>query len=111
MTQGLLQVGGRQGMSHSISYEAQYPLILHGKHPLAHLIVHTEHIRLLHAGPTLLSASLATRYHIVKGHMIIRSVYCQCITCRRHSVKPKLQVMGQLPIERATPGPVFNKQV
>ena len=79
-TKGLLRVGGRQGMSQSISYEAQYPLILHGKHPLTHLIVHTEHIRLLHAGPTLLSASLVTRYHLVKGRVIIRSVYlCLCL--------------------------------
>ena len=108
-TKGLLRVGGRQGMSQSISYEAQHPLILHGKHPLTHLIVQAEHSRLLHAGPTLLSASLATRYHIVKGRMIIRSVYRQCITCRRDSVKPKPQMMGQLPIERVTPGPVFDK--
>ena len=106
---GLLQVGGRQGMSQSISYEAQHPLILHGKHPLTCLIVHTEHIRLLHAGPTLLYASLATRYHIIKGRMIVRSVYHQCVICRRHSVKPKPQMMGQLPIERVTPGPVFDK--
>ena len=96
-------------MSQGISYEVQHPLILHGKHPLARLIIHTEHVRLLHAGPTLLSASLITRYHIVKGRMIIRSVYRQCIVCHRHSVKPKPQMMGQLPIERVTPGPVFDK--
>ena len=108
-TKGLLRVGGRQEMSQGISYEVQHPLILHGKHPLACLIIHTEHVHLLHAGPTLLSASLITRYHIVKGHMIIRSVYRQCIVCRRHSVKPKPQMMGQLSIERVTPGPVFDK--
>ena len=73
-SKGLLRVGGRQEMSQGISYGARHPLILHGKHPLARLIIHTEHIHLLHAGPTLLSASLATRYHVVKGSMIIRSV-------------------------------------
>ena len=41
--------------------------------------------------------------------MTIRSVYRQYITCRRHSVKPKAQIMGQLPIERVAPGPVFDK--
>ena len=57
-----------------------------------------------------LSASLAaTRYHIVKGRMIIRSIYHQCIICRRHAVKPKNQMMGQLPIERVIPGPIFDK--
>ena len=81
-------------------------MILPGKRPLTHLIIHTEHIRLLQAGPTPLSASFATRHHIVKGRMIIRSVYRQCITC---SVEPKSQMMGQLPIERVTPGPIFDK--
>ena len=96
-------------MSQSISYEARHPLILHGKHPLTSLIIHTEHARLLHAGPTLLSASLATRYHIVKGCTTIRAVYHRCITCRRTSVKPTPQMIGELPIERVTPGPVFEK--
>jgi hypothetical protein len=77
----------------NVSYEVRHPLILHGKHSLTSLIVHTEHIHLLHAGPTLLSASLATRHHIVKGRTIIRSTYRQCITCRRFSVKPKPQMM------------------
>ena len=106
---GLLRVGGRQGMSQNIGYEARHPLILHGKYPLTSLIIHTEHVRLLHAGPTLLSASLATRYHIVKRYTIIRAVYHQCITCRHMSVKPTPQMMGELPIERVTPGPVFEK--
>ena len=108
-SKGLLRVGGRQQMLRGIGYEAQHPLILHGKHPLTRLIVLTEHFRILHAGPTLLSASLATRYHIVKGRAMMRSVYRQCVVCRRHSVKPTAQMMGQLPIERITPGPIFDK--
>ena len=95
-SKGLLRVGDRLEMSQSISYEAQHPLILYEKHLLTYLIVHTEHIRLLHAGLTFLSATLATRYHIVKGHKTIRSIYCQCITCCRHLVKPKAQIMDQL---------------
>ena len=106
---GLLRVGGRQGILQDIRYEARHPLILHGRHPLTNLIIHTEHVRLLHAGPTLLSASLTTRYHIVKGRTTIHAVYHQCITCRRMSVKPTPQMMGELPIERVTPGPVFEK--
>ena len=59
----LLRVGGRQQNS-KLSYSNQHPLILHGKHPVAKLIIHSEHQRLLHAGPTLLTASLCHRYHI-----------------------------------------------
>ena len=105
---GLLQVGGRQQLSKS-SYESQHPIILYGKHPLTKLIIRTEHVRLLHAGPTLLAASLACRYHIVGGRRIVRSVTRACITCRRNSARPQPQMMGQLPIERITPGPVFDK--
>ena len=36
------------------------------------LIVRTEHIRLLHTGPTLIAASLSTRYHIIGGRNVIR---------------------------------------
>ena len=32
-----------------------HPAILHGKHPLTRLMIHDEHLRLLHAGPTLYS--------------------------------------------------------
>ena len=44
---------------HSMStYESKHSLILHGRHPVSHLIIRTEHLRLLHAGPTLLASSL-----------------------------------------------------
>ena len=105
---GLLRVGGRQRLSKS-TYESKHPVILSGKHPLTRLIIRTEHLRLLHAGPTLLSASLSQRYHIVGGRNVVRSITRKCVTCRRKAVKPCPQMLGQLPIERITPGPVFNK--
>ena len=104
----LLQVGGGQQLSKS-SYESQHPIILHGKHPLTRLIIRTEHVRLLHAGPTLLAASLACRYHIVGGRRIIRSVTRARITCHHNSARTQPKMMGQLPIERITPGPIFDK--
>ena len=76
---------------------------------LTRLIVRTEHLRLLYAGPTLLSASLSQRYHIVGGRSCIRSITRECVVCRRKAVKPQPQLLGQLPIERVTPGPVFDK--
>ena len=99
---GLLRVGGRIQLSKS-SYQSQHPVILHGKHPLTSLIILMEHIRLLHAGPSLLTASLCRRYHIVGG------ITRKCVTCRKNSAKPQPQMLGQLPIERVTPGPVFDK--
>ena len=105
---GLLRVGGRQRHS-KLSYSRMHPVILHAKHPITRLIILSEHRRLLHAGPTLMMSSLARRFHIIHVRPTVRSVTRQCTTCRRWSIKPKTQPLGQLPIERLTPGPVFDK--
>ena len=104
---GVLRVGRREQHS-QFRYSTQHPAILHGKHPLTKLIIRSEHLRLLHAGPTLLIASLCRRYHVIGFRNIVRSVTRSCVICRRTSVKPQPQMMGQLPIERLTPGPVFD---
>ena len=105
---GLLCVGSRQRLSKT-AYESKNPAILSGKHPLTRIIIYIEHLRLLHAGPTLLSVSLLQRYHILGGRSVIRSTARGCVTCRRQAAKPRPEVLGQLPIERVTPGPVFGK--
>lgn len=86
-----------------VSYSSQHPIILPGKHPVTSLIIRFEHLRLLHAGTTLLACSLSRRYYIIGGRKTIRSVTRSCITCRRTSVKPQDQMLGQLPMERVTP--------
>ena len=102
----LLRVGGRQQNS-KLLYSKQHPLILLGKHPVTKLIILTEHKRLLHAGPTLLSSSLSRRYHIIGSRNAVCFITRGCVTCRRNSAKPNPQKLGQLPIERITPDSVF----
>ena len=92
-----------------LRYHSKYPIILAGKHPLTRLVIRTEHLCLLHAGPTLLASSLSRQYHIVGGRNTVRSITRACVTCRRDAVRPQPQMLGQLPIERITPGPVFDK--
>ena len=72
------------------------------------LIIHSEHIHLLHGGPTLVYSSLSYRFHIIGGRRIVHSVTRSCIVCRRLAVKPQPQLMGQLPTECLKPGPVFE---
>ena len=105
---GLLRVGGRQQHA-KLSFSKKHPIILHHKHPLTHLIVRSEHIRLLHAGPTLLMASLGDRYHILGGRKLIRTIARGCVSCRKITARPTPPTIGQLPIERVTPGAVFDK--
>ena len=103
----LLRVGGRQRQA-KISYSRMHPVILHAKHPITRLIIMSEHKRLLHGGPMLVMSSLSRRFHILRAWQVVRSTIRQCITCRRYSVKPNSPPFGQLPIERVTPGPVFD---
>ena len=104
----LLRVDGRQQTS-KFSYSNRHPLILHGKHPVTKLIIRSEHHRLLHAGTTLFTTSLCRRYHITGCWKTIHSITRGCITCRRTSARPQPQMLGQLPIERITPGLVFDQ--
>ena len=104
----ILRVGGREQNS-KLSYSRMHPVILHGKHPVTKLIIYTEHMRLLHAGPTLLASSLCRRFHITSSRKVIRDITRRCVTCRRNSAKPQAQMLGQLPIERVTPDLVFEK--
>ena len=105
---GLLRVGGRESQS-KLSYSRRHPIILPGNHTVTKLIVRTEHLRLLHGGPTLVNASLSRHFHIIGGRRVIRSVTRACVTCRRLSAKPQPQMLGQLPVDRLTPGSVFER--
>ncbi len=92
-----------------VEYSQRHPAILHGQHPLTKLIVRSEHARLLHAGPTLVSSSLNRRFYIVKQRKIIRAIIRSCVVCRRTTTRPLPQIMGQLPLERVTPDMVFER--
>ncbi len=105
---GLMRVGGRVHNS-GFAFSQRHPVILYGQHKLTKLIIETEHVRLLHAGPTLVNSSLSRRFHIVGQRRVTRSLTRACVTCRRTSARPQSQLMGQLPPERVTPGMIFEK--
>ena len=99
---GVLRVGGRI-QNAPLCYSVRHPVVLHGKHRITQLIIHSEHI--LHAGPTLVTASLSRRYHIIGS---CKAVTRGCIMCRGTSARPQPQMLGQLPAERLIPGLVFD---
>lgn len=100
--------GGRERNS-KLLYSQMHPVIPHGRHPLTKLIICSEHLRLLHGGPTLVSSALTCHFHIVSMRKVVRSIIRQCITCHRRTTRPRPQMLGQLPLERVTPGAVFEK--
>ena len=56
-----------------------------------------------------MSFYLNRRFHIIGLRKSVRSITRQCVTCKRHSLKPHNQLLGQLPLERVTPASVFEK--
>ena len=107
-TRSLIRVGGRLSNS-SLSFSQQHPVILNGGHSITKLIISSEHLRLMHAGPTLLLSSLNQRFHIVRARRAVRSITRQCITCKRHSIHPQDQLLGQLPSERVSFSSPFER--
>ena len=64
--QCLMRVGGRLGQA-KLPYWKQQPASLPPNHKLTKLIIHSEHLRLLHAGPIFVAASLSRRFCIIEG--------------------------------------------
>ena len=105
---GLFRVCGRLH-NFKLPYNHIHPIILHGDYSSTKLIVRSEHLRMLHAGPTLLSTTASLRFHIIGCRRLIHSITRSCIPCRRLTVWPQHQLMGRLSMERVTQGSVFEQ--
>jgi hypothetical protein len=82
-------------------------MIFPASHHLTKLIVSAEHIRLLHAGPQLLTASLRETYWIPKLRNLVKAVTHQCLKCYRFKAQATQQLMGELPATRVHPSRPF----
>jgi len=104
--EGLLRVGGSLQQS-TFLYQTVHQMILLLNHHFTKLVVSAEHIRLHHAGPQLLRASLRERYWIPRIRNLVRKVIHQCITCYRFKAQATQQLMGELPSTRIQPSRPF----
>ena len=95
--EGILRVGGR--LKHSdLQYDAKYPMILPGKHPVTELIIlHYHHLN-GHVGAYQVLAEIGQRFWIVKGVSSVKRVLSKCHVCRRYNAKLGEQVTAQLPM-------------
>jgi len=99
---GLLIVGGRLQQS-TLPYQTMHQMILPSNHHFTQLVVSAEHIRLHHAGPKLLIASLREKYWIPRIGNLVRKVINECLTCYRFKAQATQQLMGELPSTRVQP--------
>jgi hypothetical protein len=104
--EGLLRVGGRLQQS-KISYQTIHQMILPPDHHLTRLVVSAEHIKLLHAGPQLLIASLRERYWIPRIRNVVKTIIHQCLTCYKFKAQATQQLKGELPSSRVQPSRPF----
>ena len=105
---GLPRLGGRTKHL-GLPFSQCHPIIFHGNHILTKLIIQAEHLWLLHAGSTLVAASLTHRFHILRGHDTICFITCNCVICQRMTGQSRPQIMGQLPANRFSTGFVFDR--
>ena len=102
-----MHIGGRIELGRLL-YAKQHPIRLLRYHKVINLLITYEHICLLHAGPTAVSAFLAQRLCIVSGCRAISANNRDCVTCKRIGARPKPQLLGQLPRAHLNPGDVFK---
>ena len=106
-SKGLLRVGGRIGRA-DLPYSKRHPILLPRGHEFTQLLIRSEHRRLLHAGATLVSASLSRRFCILNSRRAIRSIVRSCVKCRKVAARPSPQIFGQLPPDRVNPRATFE---
>ena len=104
---GILRVGGRLRNA-ALSDEIKHPILLSAKHPLAALLASYFHLKLLHAGPQLLLATLRQKFWILGGRNLAKSVFHHCHTC--FLSKPTLvqQSTADLPSSSVSPTRSFS---
>ncbi|XP_038122496.1 uncharacterized protein LOC119771145 [Culex quinquefasciatus] len=97
--QGTMRLGGRLQNS-DLPYDVKHPMILPQNHVATEMLVRELHLRNLHAGPALLTATIYQQYWIVGCQTVVRKVVHGCTRCVRLKGKTANQLMGNLPPAR-----------
>lgn len=99
----IMRVGGRLGNS-TFSFNKKHPIILQSTHIFTKLLFDHEHVKLMHAGPQLLLASIRDSYWPIGGRGLAKGCYRKCLRCSRLAGKTLTPLMGNLPQQRILPG-------
>ncbi|XP_036150704.1 uncharacterized protein LOC105833904, partial [Monomorium pharaonis] len=105
--QGVIRVGGRLAHS-SLSPDGKHPAILPHHSHLTSLIIAHSHQRTLHGGTQLTLAHIRQTFWILGGRAPVKSYILKCVACARQRGIRAHQLMGQLPLSRATPSRPFT---
>ncbi|XP_039315534.1 uncharacterized protein LOC120360046 [Solenopsis invicta] len=97
----ILRAGGRLKNS-LFSMDKKHPIILAADQIFTKRLFEDMHIRLLHAGPSLLLASIREQFWPLGGRNLARRVVHACATCFRANPKSLQALMGHLPRARVS---------
>ncbi|XP_058816996.1 uncharacterized protein LOC131680291 [Topomyia yanbarensis] len=103
---GLLILDGRLRYKNA-PFDTRFPMILPADHKLTWLIARSLHVQTLHAGLTLLLATIRQRFGPLRGRHLARRVVRNCINCYRCNPRCSNQQMAPLPSIRVTPARAF----
>lgn len=98
-TDGTLRVGGRLQMA-ALPFDAKHQFILPKEHHFSDLLILYTHLRLLHAGSSLVLSQLRQQFWIPSGKIQVRKIIHKCVTCIRFRAQTQQQLMGELPALR-----------
>lgn len=103
---GIIRISGRLG-NMDTPYDTRFPMLLPAKHHFSWLIAKSLHIQTLHAGPSLVLATMRQRFWPLRGRQLARKVVKNCVTCFRCKPKLQQQIMAPLPSSRIRPARPF----
>lgn len=106
---GVLRVGGRLDNAINLPYDKMHPIILPKSSFITTMLIRSEHLRLLHAGPKLVLSSLSQRFWIPSGAREVKKTLHSCIKCFRLKSDAAKQLMGSLPRERISANKPFQQ--
>lgn len=84
---GIWRCGGRL-QNADLTFSTRHPMFLPKNHRLSTLIVQDAHQRVLHDGVKETLTEIRTRYWIIGGRSLVRSVVHKCVICKRFEGKP-----------------------
>ena len=81
---GLLRCGGRIHNA-PLSGNTKFPLLLPSKDHFTDLIIHSTHVKQLHAGVNSTLTALRQSYWVPSGRQRVKTLIDKCVTCRKVS--------------------------
>uniref|UniRef100_A0A1I7UTQ3 Integrase catalytic domain-containing protein n=1 Tax=Caenorhabditis tropicalis TaxID=1561998 RepID=A0A1I7UTQ3_9PELO len=100
----------RYSQSPVLPKEANNPILIHEKHPLAKLIMTETHEKNVHLPAQYLVAAVRTQYWIKKDGRLAQSVISRCVPYRKVKSFPyEYPYTSELPSLRTTPSTPFGK--